>query len=175
MGWRFQKVLRVIPGVRINLSKSGISGSVGPRGASVNVGRHGVTTSAGLPGTGLSYRQRIGHRGTWLGIGLLIAALAFSAWHNGGVNALAPRAVSIPDAAAQRVIADASPAMGIRYVHRDNAVVRAEPSEHAAELKHEAKGDQITLIATSAGWAKVQDGETTGWMRIGTLGEAPPE
>ena len=50
MGFRFQKRLSILPGVRINLSKGGVSTSLGPRGADVNIGRNGVTTNAGIPG-----------------------------------------------------------------------------------------------------------------------------
>ncbi len=60
MGFRFQKRISILPGVRINLSKSGVSTSLGPRGADVNIGKDGVTANAGIPGTGLSYRQKVG-------------------------------------------------------------------------------------------------------------------
>ena len=82
MPLRFHRVINIIPGLfRINLSKGGISGSVGPRGADVNIGRQGVTTNAGLPGTGLSYRQKLGvAHGSGIGVGLFIAALAFAGW-----------------------------------------------------------------------------------------------
>jgi hypothetical protein len=82
MPWRFHRVISIIPGlVRLNLSKGGISGSVGPRGADVNIGKHGITTNAGLPGTGLSYRQKLGvAHGSGIGVGLFIAALAFAGW-----------------------------------------------------------------------------------------------
>lgn len=59
-GLRFQKRLQLLPGVRINLSKSGASASVGPRGADVNIGPHGITTNAGILGTGISYRSKVG-------------------------------------------------------------------------------------------------------------------
>ncbi|MDQ0256189.1 hypothetical protein J2S74_003607 [Evansella vedderi] len=59
MSFRFQKRVRVAPGVRINFSKRGISASAGPRGASVTVGRRGIHGNAGIPGTGLSYRTRL--------------------------------------------------------------------------------------------------------------------
>lgn len=52
---RFRKSIKLLPGVRINLSRSGISTSVGVRGARVTVGPRGRTTSVGLPGTGLSH------------------------------------------------------------------------------------------------------------------------
>ena len=48
-----------MPGVRINLSKSGISTSVGPRGAKVTFGPNGTYVNAGIPGTGLYTREKI--------------------------------------------------------------------------------------------------------------------
>jgi hypothetical protein len=59
VGFRFQKSLRILPGVKLRLSKKGVSLSLGKRGAGVNVGKPGLTGNVGLPGTGLSYRQRL--------------------------------------------------------------------------------------------------------------------
>ena len=59
MGFRFSKRIKLLPGVRLNISKSGASLSVGPRGASVTMGKRGVHGNVGLPGTGLSYRERL--------------------------------------------------------------------------------------------------------------------
>ena len=57
MGMRFQKRIKILPGVYINLSKSGVSASVGGHGATVNVGADGRRmVTVGIPGTGLSYR-----------------------------------------------------------------------------------------------------------------------
>jgi hypothetical protein len=67
MAFRFQKRISILPGVRINLSKSGVSASLGPRGADVNIGKDGVTANAGIPGTGLSYRQKVGGGGKGVG------------------------------------------------------------------------------------------------------------
>lgn len=55
MGWhlRFWRRLRVLPGVTVNVSKSGASLSLGPRGSKVTIGRKGVRRTVGLPGTGL--------------------------------------------------------------------------------------------------------------------------
>ncbi len=55
MGFRFQRRVRLLPGVRINLSKSGVSTSIGGRGAWLTFGRRGTRATVGLPGTGLSY------------------------------------------------------------------------------------------------------------------------
>ncbi len=56
-GFRFRKTIGVLPGVRINLSKSRVSTSLGGRGATVNVGADGRRmVTLGIPGTGMSYR-----------------------------------------------------------------------------------------------------------------------
>jgi len=56
---------------------------VGPRGADINIGRHGVTTNAGIPGTGISYRSKLGGHGGKLGVLALVAGLGFVAFKNG--------------------------------------------------------------------------------------------
>lgn len=60
MGLRVRKTIRVLSGLRVNLSRSGISTSIGEPGATVNVGRRGARATVGLPGTGISYSQRLG-------------------------------------------------------------------------------------------------------------------
>ena len=55
-GLRFQKRISVLPGVKINLSKTGVSTTVGGKGASFNVGTKGQKVNLGIPGTGISYR-----------------------------------------------------------------------------------------------------------------------
>lgn len=62
MGWRFRKRIKILPGVRINLSKSGISTTVGVRGASVTFGPNGTYVNTGIPGTGIYSRERISRR-----------------------------------------------------------------------------------------------------------------
>jgi hypothetical protein len=60
VGFRFRRSVKVFPGVRINLSRSGISTSIGMRGAHVTVGHGKVRETIGLPGTGISYTQTQG-------------------------------------------------------------------------------------------------------------------
>lgn len=59
MGFRFRRTFGLGKGLRLNLSKSGVSISAGGRGASLNVGPRGVFGNVGLPGTGLSYRSQL--------------------------------------------------------------------------------------------------------------------
>lgn len=60
MGFRFSKRIKIAPGVKVNIGLGGVSASVGGRGASVNIGKRGVYASAGIPGSGLSYRTKLG-------------------------------------------------------------------------------------------------------------------
>jgi len=59
---RFQKRVKLMPGVRLNISKSGVSASVGGRGGSITVGKRGVFANASIPGTGLSQQTRLSGR-----------------------------------------------------------------------------------------------------------------
>src|SRR6185437_2580945 len=60
MGWRFRHSFTVVPGLRLNLSKSGLSASIGGAPLTLNFGPRGVMGTASLPGTGISYRQHFG-------------------------------------------------------------------------------------------------------------------
>jgi len=51
---RFRRTFKIFPGVRLNVSRHGISTSVGPRGMHLTFNKYGVRQSVGLPGSGLS-------------------------------------------------------------------------------------------------------------------------
>lgn len=56
---RYQKRIKIGPGLRLNLSKSGVSLTVGPRGAHYTIGQNGRRTkSLGIPGSGISWVSR---------------------------------------------------------------------------------------------------------------------
>jgi hypothetical protein len=55
MGFRFRRSVKILPGIRLNFGKRGISTSIGVRGAHVTIGKTGTRTTVGLPGSGLSY------------------------------------------------------------------------------------------------------------------------
>lgn len=179
MGFRFQKRIQVLPGVRINLSRSGASASVGPRGADVNISPHGVTTNAGIPGTGISYRQKVGGGKGWLGVLAVVAGLgvwAFQHWSK-VEKAIAPAPTHVVTAApsASTPAPVNTAASAVRYVHRAGSVLRSEPKTSAESLKKESKGVQVTLLSEQDGWSQVRDGDRTGWMRSSVLGTEPPQ
>lgn len=61
MGFRLFKRIKILPGITLNLSKSGVSVSAGVRGAHVTVGSKGVRQTVGLPGSGIFYTQHEKH------------------------------------------------------------------------------------------------------------------
>ena len=58
MGLRFRKAIRLAPGLKLNITKHGLSSlSVGGKGLTYNIGKKGARTTGGLPGSGLSYSE----------------------------------------------------------------------------------------------------------------------
>lgn len=62
MAYRFQRRIKIAPGLRVNVSKGGVSLSAGPRGASMTLGKRGLYGNVGVPGTGMSYREKLNGR-----------------------------------------------------------------------------------------------------------------
>lgn len=58
MGFRYQKRVKILPGVWLCFSKSGVSLSLGPRGLKTSISKRGVRHSFGIPGTGMRYETR---------------------------------------------------------------------------------------------------------------------
>ena len=59
MALRFRRRVKLLPGVHLNISRSGISTSLGVRGASLTFGKRGTYLNTGLPGTGISWRSKL--------------------------------------------------------------------------------------------------------------------
>ncbi|MFW1108327.1 DUF4236 domain-containing protein [Vibrio parahaemolyticus] len=58
-GLRYQKRMRVLPFLWLNVSKSSVSVSIGCRYVKLNIGRRGVWFSGSFVGTGLSFRKKV--------------------------------------------------------------------------------------------------------------------
>lgn len=83
MGLRFRRRIKIAPGLHLNVSRSGVSTSLGGPGATVNAGGVlGARVTVGLPGSGLSYSEALSdslqqsmelRRGrVWSAIGLIL-------------------------------------------------------------------------------------------------------
>jgi hypothetical protein len=64
--FRFRRTIRLLPGVHLNISKTGVSLSLGGPGATINFNKEGAQTTLGLPGSGMTYR---GDRSKWSQLG----------------------------------------------------------------------------------------------------------
>jgi hypothetical protein len=73
MGLRFYRRIRVAPGFRVNLNKSGLSVSAGGRGHWLTFSPRGNRATVGLPGTGVSYTEKLGGRQSGRSFGIVIA------------------------------------------------------------------------------------------------------
>jgi hypothetical protein len=81
---RFFRRVTLLPGLRLNLSKSGASLSIGHRGTWLTVGPRGRRATLGIPGTGIYWTEEIppsapphaGHRSAF---GLVVNLLAIAA------------------------------------------------------------------------------------------------
>lgn len=56
---RFRKQIKICKGVKLNLSTSGVSCTVGGKGLSLNLGKKGVFLNTSIPGTGLYDRKKL--------------------------------------------------------------------------------------------------------------------
>lgn len=59
MSWSYRKRIKIIPGVRLNISRKGISTTIGVKGASVNFSADGTYLNTGIPALGIYNRQKI--------------------------------------------------------------------------------------------------------------------
>lgn len=79
MGLRFYRRLGVLPGVRLNLSRSGPSVSVGTSGAWYTMGPRGTRTTVGISGSGISYTSYGSGSAVWLIAAVLVGLALISA------------------------------------------------------------------------------------------------
>jgi hypothetical protein len=59
VGFRFRRSFRLLPGIRLNVGGKSASLSFGGRGFHYTVGTAGRRVTVGLPGTGLSWSQKL--------------------------------------------------------------------------------------------------------------------
>lgn len=59
MGFKFRKSIKLTPSIKLNISKSGVSVTLGKKGCKTNIkpGKNPKTTVS-IPGTGISYEKK---------------------------------------------------------------------------------------------------------------------
>lgn len=64
MSFRFRRSFKIAPGLRLNVGRKSLSIRAGVKGFGLTSGTAGSRVTGGVPGTGLSYRKRIGAKDT---------------------------------------------------------------------------------------------------------------
>lgn len=146
MGFRFAKRITLLPGVRLNVSGSGLGLTLGPRGASVSIGRNGIYGNAGIPGTGLSYRTKLSG-------GSSDSRARSSGSRNGGDDPIGNITISIADDGTltfrDEIGADLTPAQARRF-KAENAVQIEQLLENAAASMNEDREACLNIFRSTA-------------------------
>lgn len=195
MGFRFRKSVKILPGIRLNFSKSGISTSLGGPGASINIGPKGTRKTVGLPGSGMSYSTFSSHQsgasptpsspqanasnggcGCLLIGGILLAAISMCTQKPGGSQA-------DPNAAASQTTSD-STAIGsgtTTYAADDTVYVssrtlnaRSSPSKSGRIVGRLHGGQALKVVETKGDWVRVAQGAALFWIANSHVSSSPP-
>jgi hypothetical protein len=75
MGFRFYRRIKLLFGLRLSVSKSGVSTPVGGRGAWLSFSKRGAYATVGLPGTGSRFTSTKSTRAS-VGLGSWLIVLA---------------------------------------------------------------------------------------------------
>jgi tetratricopeptide (TPR) repeat protein len=59
-GFRFRREFRVLPWLKFNVSKSGVSATIGPEKAHLTIGSHGTYVYVDVPGKGTYFQRKLG-------------------------------------------------------------------------------------------------------------------
>ena len=59
MSVNFRKRVKLMPGINLNISKSGISVNLGIRGANISCSKNGIYINTGLPGSGIYRKDKL--------------------------------------------------------------------------------------------------------------------
>jgi len=158
MGFRFRRSFKIVPGVRMNVSKTGVSTSIGKPGFTVNVRGDRVRETVGIPGTGLNYReeQRTSSSGVGALVLLVIVALVVIALLLGGC------AVAPSQAAAQVKEADASMVAGCELIGTvvGSSMIGGIVTTGATNAMVEVREKAAALGATHIVFVSVDSGST---------------
>jgi hypothetical protein len=169
---RFRRLRKMLPGTRMTLLNQPMAAGTGAREGGLSARLGGVVS-------GLSAQPNLALHGIWLAVTLLLASLSF--WAGTHVRGSAPAVVQTPQPATQaraahpaKIKTVAQVDSDVRYVRRGGSVIRDRPKTSGHVLKKESKGASVRLLSQDDGWARVTDGNITGFMRASVLRPDPP-
>lgn len=166
MGFKFRKRIKIAPGVHLNLSKSGVSTSIGKPGATVNIGKKGVKATLGVSGAGLSYSQTLTDGSTsdltqrpTKSSSLLAKLLAFAV--------VACLVITVMDDTKTEPT-------NYSIVEAKSLRVRSEPSLNSRVIDQLALGHKVKVKRNQDGWSFVETKGISGWVSSEYLSESKP-
>lgn len=177
MGFRVRRSIRLFPGVRLNVSKSGFSTSVGGSGLTLNMGKRGARYTVGLPGTGLSYtdrliapqceysqpaealaRTRAGARPVWIVAALVMVAALFFAI--GFIPAGQSGPAKKVDTSAMLV----QTSLPVASVDASALRCRTTPNRNGMITAKLSKGEEVSVLESGPEWTLVRAREAECWV-----------
>jgi hypothetical protein len=186
LSWRFRRTVAILPGVRLNLSRSGISTTLGPNGASINLGRRGTRTTVGIPGTGISHSGLISSGseggdeqgfssanakksgcGTWAIVAISLFALGKCV---GDVDPTTSAPVVTTEAIPQQGLltlqpeADATADPRSDHITGEKVEGRSNPSSSSKITRVFQNGDAVRVVKRKRNWIKVIQNGVTFWV-----------
>ena len=204
MGFRFRRSVKIAPGVRLNISKSGFSTTLGGRGATVNLSNRGIRHTVGIPGSGLSFSNFTANRhqpsssggnnqsATTKGCGCLLLILLLFAMlvqcgsnveNSGEGNAQTESFDKLysPTADEDALISQAPSGASLEfndgeqlYVSANSLNGRSAPSDNGAVTTRILRGESLQVIERSGEWAKVASDAGTVWVASRYLSRTRP-
>jgi hypothetical protein len=166
MGWRFRRSVRLLPGIRLNFSGSGVTTTLGPRGAHVTLGGKRTRVTTGIPGTGISYSTLLSERkradirksgstsgGGWLAIIALFGTIAFCSRQSPSPVDHASSNVAAPPPSAPAVPLPPAEKSVPYFVAVDALNMRDAPDGRLVGKL--SRGDGIPVYETAGDWARI--------------------
>jgi hypothetical protein len=186
VGWRFRRTVKILPGVRLNISRSGVSTTLGPNGASINLGKRGTRTTVGIPGTGISHSNLMSHisesgekqnflpastKKSGCGIWAILAISLFALGKCvGGIDPTTTAPVVTTEEIRQQNLLASQPKVKATansdsdHITGEMVEGRANPSSTAKVIRVFQNGDSVRVVKRKRNWSKVVQNGVTFWV-----------
>lgn len=157
MAWRFRKSVKILPGVRLNVTNRGVSTTLGGAPFSLNVGRGGMRRTISVPGTGLYNTESVSGeslarpsgRTAWVaGLGVLVLLGMCSAASESPSAPAGPAAVVSNDSAQTIVFAQRTANCRAAATTKSDIFTKLSPGER---LSIQAPAGDFHQVRTKSG------------------------
>ncbi|MGP7733598.1 DUF4236 domain-containing protein [Oceanimonas smirnovii] len=167
MGFKFRKRIKIAPGLHVNVSKSGVSTSLGKPGATINIGKKGVKSTVGIPGSGLSYSQNLTN-------GVVPNEVASNSRKSGFILVKILLTIITFLLVINFFSSPSESANSFSSVGTKSLRVRAEPTVDSKIVNQLVAGDKVEVIKSSGSWVFIEGKGSKGWVAAEYLSNQNP-